>query len=112
MILNNASFSYFGLFLSRAMYSLGHLGTLYTNLPWTRLRDLPRKRWRSQPLLLAPTALHRLGLSGLSDRVEPLTVRLFSAWVAATLSDCDIFHCFSGFGLEAFRAAHKRWGAL
>jgi len=112
MRLHNASFGYFGLFLSRAMHRLGHLGTLYTNLPWTRLRDLPRNHWRSQPIFLAPTLLNRLGLRAMSDRIEPATVRLFSAWVAASLTDCDIFHCFSGFGLEAFRAAGTRWGAL
>lgn len=112
MRLSNASYAYFGLFLSQAMAPLGHLGTLYTNLPSTRLRDLPRGSWRSQPLLGAPNALHRLGWSRLARRIEPATIKLFSSWVASSLSACDLFHSFSGFGLEAFRVAKDRFGAL
>lgn len=112
MRLSNASYAYFGLFLSEAMSRLGHLGTLYTNLPWTRLRGLPRERWRSQPLFAAPIALHHLGLPRLGDKITPTTIELFSSWVASSLTECDVFHCFSGFGLEAFRAARKKFGAL
>jgi starch synthase len=112
MRLNNASYAYFGLFLSAAMERLGHLGTLYTNLPWTRLRALPRERWRSQPLFTAPLVLHRLGMHRFGEGITPATIKLFSSWVASSLTDCDVFHCFSGFGLEAFRAARDKFGAL
>jgi starch synthase len=112
MRLSNASYAYFGLFLSQVMAELGHLGTLYTNLPWTRLRDLPRGTWRSQPLFAAPNVLHRMGLRGIARAIEPTTIKLFSRWVASSLGECDVFHCFSGFGLDAFQAARERLGAL
>jgi glycosyltransferase involved in cell wall biosynthesis len=112
MRLSNASYAYFGLFLSQAMARLGHLETLYTNLPWTRLRSLPREKWRSQPLLGAPNALSRLGMRRLGESIQPATIKLFSSWVGWALGECDVFHCFSGFGLEAFRAAREKFGAL
>jgi starch synthase len=112
MRLSNASFAYFGLFLSREMLRLGHLETLYTNLPFTRLRDLPRSAYRSQPLFAAPAMLNRLGLRKLSARLEFPTVDYFDRWVARSLTACDVFHCFSGFGLAAHRAARERFGAL
>ncbi len=112
MRLSNASYGYFGLFLSQAMARLGHLGTLYTNLPWTRLRDLPRHSRRSQPLFAGPIILSHMGLRALATRIEPMTVRLFSEWVGRSLGKCDVFHCFSTFGLEAFRAAREKTDAL
>ena len=112
MRLSNASYGYFGLFLSLAMARLGHLETLFTNLPWTRLRALPRGSWRSQPLFAAPTVLHHMGLHRFGSRLDPVTSQWFARWVAASLRSCDVFHCFSGFGLEAFRVAHERHGAL
>jgi alpha-maltose-1-phosphate synthase len=112
MRFSNASFAYFGLFLSREMHRLGFLDTLYTNLPWTRFRDLPRTLVRSMPLLAAPMALRKLGLPGPAGLVEPAAVRLFDQWVSASLSECDVFHCFSGFGLRAFEAARSRFGAV
>jgi glycosyltransferase involved in cell wall biosynthesis len=112
MRFSNASYAYFGLFLSEAMDRLGHLDTLYTNLPWTHLRGLPSSKYRSQPLFAVPVVLGRMGLDRLARRVDPLNARLFSSWVAASLTECDVFHCFSGFGAEAFRAARERFGAL
>jgi starch synthase len=112
MRLNNSSYAYFGLFLSQAMARLGHLGTLYTNLPWTRLGTLPRRNYRSQPLLAAPIVLGKLGLGRIGKFIEPTTLKLFSSWVASSMDDCDVFHSFSGFGLEAFRAAREKFGAL
>ena len=112
MRLSNSSYNYFGLFLSRAMAREGNLGTLYTNLPWTRLRDLPRGSWRSQPLFAAPTVINRLGWHWLGTRIDPVNVKLFSTWVGATLSECDVFHSFSGIALESIRAARSKFGAL
>ncbi len=112
MRLSNASYGYFGLFLSHAMARSGCLATLYTNLPWTRLHDLPRRNWRSQPLFAIPIILSHMGLRTLASRISPISVRLFSEWVARSLDNCDVFHCFSGFGLEAFRAARERVGAV
>ncbi|HSY21370.1 MAG TPA: glycosyltransferase family 4 protein [Polyangiaceae bacterium] len=94
------------------MNRLGHLGTLYTNLPWTRLGALPRDKWRSQPLLAGQMVLYRLGLGAMAERVALPSMKLFSAWVARKLTPCDVFHAFSGFGLESFRAARDRLGAL
>lgn len=112
MRISNSSYAYFGLFLSVAMNRLGHLGTLYTNLPWTRLGALPREKWRSQPLLAGPMVLRRMGLDNLAERADLLNAKLFSSWVARNLTACDVFHTFSGFGLESIRAAKDRLGAL
>jgi starch synthase len=100
------------LFLSKQMARLGHLGALYTNLPASRLGDLPRSAYRSQPLLAAPLALRKLGLSRIADRVGLPTIQLFDRWVSRSLDACDVFHCFSSFGLESFRTARDSFGAL
>ncbi|HKP62010.1 MAG TPA: glycosyltransferase family 4 protein [Polyangiales bacterium] len=112
MRVSNASFAYFGLFLSKQMARLGHLGALYTNLPASRLGDVPPSAYRSQPLLSAPMALRKLGFPKVADRLNLPTVQLFDRWVSRSLDACDVFHCFSSFGLESFRTARERFGAL
>jgi glycosyltransferase involved in cell wall biosynthesis len=112
MIFNNASYGYFGLFLSREMHRFGHLSRLYTNLPGTRLHELPRDKYKNQPALAAPMALRRLGFHRLSPRVDYVATRLFDRWVASALEPCDVYHCFSSFGLQSFEAAKARHGAL
>ncbi|HKU37291.1 MAG TPA: glycosyltransferase family 4 protein [Polyangiales bacterium] len=112
MRLHNASFAYFGLFLSREMHRLGHLGTLYTNLPWTRLRMLPSSTYRSMPLLAAPMVLHKLGLHRAGNWAGYPAIQLFDQWVSHNLSACDVFHCFSSFGLRSFQTARDRYAAL
>jgi glycosyltransferase involved in cell wall biosynthesis len=112
MRLSNSSFSYFGLFLAREMMRLGHLEMLYTNLPWTRLRDLPPEKYRSQPALSAPMALRKIGLLRAGEMLDVPVLRLYERWVASKLSACDVFHSFSGFALQPMRAARERYGAL
>lgn len=112
MRLNNASFAYFGLFLSREMLRLGHLGTLYTNLPQARLRGLPRRSYKSMPLLAAPLVLRKLGFAAAAEHLDPHVVELFDRWVAHNLTTCDVFHCFSSFGRRSFEVARDRYDAL
>jgi glycosyltransferase involved in cell wall biosynthesis len=112
MRLSNASFAYFGLFLSREMARLGYLDTLYTNLPYTRLRELPANKYRSQPLLAGPLVLGKLGFHRLASGINFQTILWFDRWVAAQLGPCDVFHCFSSFGLQALQVARTRFGAL
>ena len=113
MKFNVASFAYFGLFLAREMARLGHLGTLYTNLPASRCSGILRTQLMSRPLSFAPYYLAgRLGLHGLHRWLNWPTIDSFDRWVANNMLSCDVFHCFSGFGRQSHQVARERYGAM
>ena len=39
-------------------------------------------------------------------------VKIFDEWVAKKMTECDIFHSFSGFGLKSHMSARERYGAM
>lgn len=112
MIINVASFGYFGHFLAREIQELGHLGKLYTNLPRSRAYGIEKKYLQSNPLSAAPYIAGKLGMHLLAGYLNWPCIEAFDRWVAAELEPCDIFHCFSSFGRTAHKAARDRFGAM
>jgi glycosyltransferase involved in cell wall biosynthesis len=98
--------------LAREMHRLGHLERMYTALPKRLVPGVPKSRLASFPLLLGPTLLGRLGWPAGEERLNPVAMKWFDRWTAARLGACDVFHCLSGFGLEAHVAARARYGAV
>ncbi|HXH06600.1 MAG TPA: glycosyltransferase family 4 protein [Vicinamibacterales bacterium] len=75
--------------------------------------DVEKSRVRSFPWLIGTRALlARWGIEFGKDGWNRLAVETFGRWVARRLEPCDVFHCLSGFGLEAHRVARERYGAL
>lgn len=112
MNINVASFAYFGRFLAREMERLEHLGKLFTNLPVWRA-GVRAEHLVSQPLLVGPYFVAgRLRLRRLERLLNWPTIELFDRWVAAQMTPCDVFHCFSGFGRRAHQVARRRHGAM
>jgi glycosyltransferase involved in cell wall biosynthesis len=112
MKINVASFAYFGRFLAKEMDRLGHLGRLFTNLPVSRAGVSPQ-HLLSQPLLVGPYYLAgKLRLHRVERLLNWPTIDVFDRWVAAHMTPCDVFHCFSGFGRRAHQVARQQHGAM
>lgn len=112
MIINIASFGYFGHFLAREMEELGHLGLFYTNLPAYRAYGITKKYLRSNPLSVAPYMAGKVGMHRLARHLNWPCIELFDRWVASRMTHCDMFHCFSGFGRKAHKVAREKYGAM
>lgn len=112
MRMNVASFAYFGRFLAKEMEKRDCLGTLYTNLP-PSAAGVSREHLKSQPLLVAPYYVaSRLRLERVQRWLTWSTIETFDRWVARNMSECDVFHCFSGFGRRSHEVARARYGAM
>jgi glycosyltransferase involved in cell wall biosynthesis len=99
--------------LARQMERLGHLSCIYTGYPRFKVGQLPRERVRTFPWLMAPKmAAARFGLNGLSAALNRPVVESFDQWLSRSLSQCDVFHCLSGFGLSSGRRARERYHAV
>ncbi|MGB7190090.1 MAG: glycosyltransferase family 4 protein [Acidobacteriaceae bacterium] len=99
--------------LARELESRGYLKRIYSSFPWARLRreGVPRERVRTFPWIHGPWMLaHRYAKvpQRLSTEVALANIRLFDAWVAGRLEDCDVFVAISGSGLKAGRLAQSR----
>jgi len=68
---------------------------------------------RSNPWFAAPYYLAgKLDMQGLQRRLSWPSVQFFDRWVVSNMTACDMFHCFSSFGLLSHRAARARFGAM
>lgn len=99
--------------LARELESRGYLKRIYSSFPWARLRreGVPRERVRTFPWIHTPWMLaHRYVNvpSRISTEVALANIRLFDAWVARRLEDCDAFVAISGSGLKTGRMAQSR----
>lgn len=112
MNINVAAFGYFGHFLAREFDELGHLKTEYTNLPPSKAYGVSRSKMRWNWVSMAPIVASKVGLNRLANYLNWPAIEHFDKWVAANLTECDIFHCFSSFGLRAHRVARERFGAM
>jgi len=112
MIINVASFGYFGHFLAREMQDLGYLGLFYTNLPASRAYGISKKHLRSNPITAAPYVAGKIGMHRLARYLNWSSIELFDRWVASQMTSCDIFHCFSAFGRKAHQVARDKYGAM
>ena len=112
MVINVASFQYFGHFLAREMHALNHLGMLYTNLPAFKAFGIPKERLQWHPISLGPNIMKRVGMRWLGRRLNWAAIEYFDKWVAANLTQCDMFHCFSSYGLRAHCVARDKFGAM
>lgn len=114
MIIHVSSISRFWAFdLARQMLRLGHLGKLYTAYPRWKVDGLPPEKVATFPWFFVPKAfLGKLGLRRAERAFNPIVIETFDRWLARNVEPCDVFHCLSGFGLQAHRAAKKRYGAL
>lgn len=105
--------TFWALDLARQMARLGHLGKFYTGLPSWMTLGLPEERVCRQPLLLAPHYVARKLHSYRLQRALGWPIaELFDLWLASKVASCDVFHCLSGVGLRAHRAAKRRYGAI
>jgi len=114
MIVHVSSVGRFHVFdLARQMMRLGHLGKLYTTYPKWKVDGLPPEKVATFPWFFVPKAfLGKLGLCRAERAFNPIVIETFDRWLAKHIEPCDVFHCLSGFGLQAHRAAKKRYGAL
>jgi len=112
MLINIASFGYFGLFLAREMAGLGHLGMLYTNLPSSRIEGVGYKQYQNNMLAFLPYVAAKMGFQGLSRQLNWPCIEYFDNWVANNMTNCEVFHSFSSFGRVSHSAARERYGAM
>lgn len=99
--------------LARELESRGYLKRIYSTFPWMRLRreGVSRDLVRTFPWIHTPwMAAHKYARlpRSISTEAALANVRLFDAWVAANLEDCDVFIAISGSGLKAGRFAQSR----
>ena len=112
MKINIASFGKFGYFLAKDMSKLNQLGNLYTNLPPYMVTDIPNDQCKYNLISSLPYILGKAGLIKISQKSLWSCKELFDSWMASQMTACDIFHCFSSFGLKAHRSARENYGAL
>ena len=99
--------------LALQLQRLGFLKTYYTALPASRTPEVSSEKVKRAPLLLGPTYLaRRLGFNRLETVLEKPLRDMFTHWMAANMTSCDVLHSLSGFGLPAFRTAKERYGAV
>lgn len=101
--------------LARELESRGHLKTIYSTFPWMRLQreGVPRERVRTFPWIHGPWMVSRRYFNtpqGFAKQVDLANVRLFDAWVAAQIRECDAFVGLSGSGLTTGRVVQARGG--
>lgn len=99
--------------LARELHGRGYLARIYSTYPMWRLRreGVPDEYVRTFPWI--HTAL--MGLpryvrvpQRVRKELELVNIRMFDAWVASSLEDCDVFVGISGSGLKAGRTAQSR----
>ena len=112
MIVNITSFGYFGFFLAKEMYKLNSLGKFYTNLPRVKTKMIPSRFIKYEPISSLPFLLEKIKFKKLSKNSYIGCVKIFDEWVAKKMTECDIFHSFSGFGLKSHMSARERYGAM
>jgi glycosyltransferase involved in cell wall biosynthesis len=99
--------------LARQMERLGVLARFCTGLPSSRTPGLPASKVARQPALLAPTFLSgKIRLPVVNTALTRMAHVVFQRWLTTKVAECDVFHCLSGFGLQAHRLAKARFGAL
>lgn len=99
--------------LATQMDRLGHLNLYLTALPPGMTPGVSKAKIRRIPVLLGPAYLSRkLKLSNLERHFEKPSRELFKRWLASTVTECDVFHSLSGFGLPAHKIVKDRYGAL
>lgn len=99
--------------LARELESRGYLKRIFSSYPWGRLRreGVSRERVRTFPWIHTPWMVAGRYVTippRLSREITLTNVRLFDAWVAGRLEDCDAFVAISGSGLKAGRLAQSR----
>jgi len=101
--------------LANQLESMGYLKRIYSTFPWIRLKreGVPRERVRTFPWIYGPWMASQkyFGLpEGLSKQMQLANTRLFDAWLAANVEDCDALIAVSGSGLKAGRLVQGRGG--
>jgi alpha-maltose-1-phosphate synthase len=99
--------------LARELDSTGHLKRIYSTFPWLRLRreNMPRERVRTFPWIHGPLMASGRYIripSGLSREISLANIRLFDAWVAGQIEECDVFVGISGSGLKTGGVVQNR----
>ena len=110
----------FGVFhhfeLARELDRRGHLETIYSTWPWTRLKreGLPHNKVQTFPWLHTPEMLlNRAGLrlpQSLADNLGYQNALRFDEWTARKVRDIDAFIGISGAGLKTGRLLQQRGG--
>jgi len=101
--------------LANQLEAMGCLKRIYSTFPWVRLKreGVPRERVRTFPWIYGPWMASQkyFGLpEGLSKQMQLANTRLFDAWLAANVEDCDALIAVSGSGLKAGRVVQGRGG--
>ena len=101
--------------LARQMERLGQLKTLYTGFPRWKVKGVSPDRVATFPwMITALSALSKVGVSSsrIPRFVNGLAMASFDRWMARQVAPCDVFHCMTGTGTAAHRAAKGKYGAL
>ena len=101
--------------LANELDSLGYLKRIYSSFPWIRLRreGVPKTLVRTFPWIHGPWMVaNRYGIlpHGIANETVVLNARVFDAWVASRIEDCDALIALSGCGLLAGQTVQKRGG--
>jgi glycosyltransferase involved in cell wall biosynthesis len=99
--------------LAQQMERRGHLARLYTAYPRWKVDVVPQEKVSTFPWLMVPTlAFARLCRTPVPRELGWLITDTFARWVARRLEPCDIFDCYSSYGIPAHRVARERYGAV
>lgn len=114
MIVNVSSPTHFHVLdLARQLERQGVLGKYFTALPPSRTQGLESDHVSRNLIPLLPLFLARNFPETAIQRNLLKTHRdLFSNWLTNSVTPCDVFHCLSGFGINAHRRAKNNFGAL
>lgn len=101
--------------LAREMEARGYLKKIYSTFPWQRLRreSVPRERVSSFPWIHTPwMAINKYARipKNVGWKLGYANFRLFDAWVASKIEDCDALVSLSGAGLKSGRTVQGRGG--
>ncbi|WP_141604629.1 glycosyltransferase family 4 protein [Terrilactibacillus laevilacticus] len=95
-----------------ALYKTNNLGNFYTSRPYFKLpqtiRDIDRKSVTTYGWI---ELVERISTMGLKRSMQYEKALIFDNVVSKNLSDCDIFVCWSSFGLKSIKKA-KQNGAI
>lgn len=101
--------------LARQLQARGHLQTIYSTWPWTRLKreGLPRRMVETFPWVHTPEfVLDRAGLMPhwLRNETGYWNALTFDEWTLRRIRACDAFIAISGAGLKTGRLVQQRGG--
>lgn len=89
------------------------LKKLYTGYPHWKIGQISRQKILTFPWLMTPYMVSaRMGWQNIRKGLEKSTVISFDRWLKKTITQAEIFHCLSGFGLETHEYLKNEFGTI